>query len=74
LTATLKDGSTLTEKVLVNRGGPQNPLTDAELAIKFESNVSELFNQSQAQELAQIIFNFASNKSTLQDLEHKLDS
>jgi 2-methylcitrate dehydratase PrpD len=74
LTATLKDGSTVTEKVLVNRGGPQNPLTDAELALKFESNVSGLFDRGQAQDVAQIIFNFASNKSTLGELEHILNS
>jgi len=36
LTAHLKDGTSMTEKVLVNRGGPKNPLTDAELALKFE--------------------------------------
>ena len=74
LTATLKDGSTVTEKVLVNRGGPQNPLTDAELALKFESNVSGLFDRGRAQDVAQIIFNFASNKSTLGELEHILNS
>lgn len=74
LTATLKDGSNVTEKVLVNRGGPQNPLTDAELALKFESNVSGLFDRGRAQDVAQIIFNFASNKSTLGELEHILNS
>jgi 2-methylcitrate dehydratase PrpD len=74
LTATLKDGSVLTEKVLVNRGGPQNPLSDDELALKFQSNVRELFTQEQAKGVAEIIFGFASNRSTIADLEKSLNS
>ena len=34
------DGRDWTEEVLVNRGGPQNPLSDAELTVKFEENVA----------------------------------
>ena len=74
LTATLKDGSVLTEKVLVNRGGPQNPLSNEELALKFESNVKELFTQDQARNVAEIIFGFATNRSTIADLERSLNS
>ncbi len=74
LTATLKDGSVLTEKVLVNRGGPANPLSDAELALKFESNIREIFTQEQAQGVAEIIFGFASNRSTVEELEQSLSS
>ena len=35
-----KDGSHLEERVLWNRGGPQDPLSDAELITKFRSNAS----------------------------------
>lgn len=38
LTARMKDGTTRTEKVLTNRGGPDRPLTFAELTKKFEDN------------------------------------
>jgi 2-methylcitrate dehydratase PrpD len=34
------DGRDWTEEVLVNRGGPQNPLSDAELTVKFTENVA----------------------------------
>jgi 2-methylcitrate dehydratase PrpD len=34
------DGETVVEKTLVTRGGPQNPLTDADLATKFRANVA----------------------------------
>lgn len=74
LTATLKDGSILTEKVLVNRGGPANPLSDAELALKFESNIREIFTQEQAKGVAEIIFGFATNRSTVEELERSLSS
>jgi hypothetical protein len=63
----------MTEKVLVNRGGPQNPLTDEELALKFESNVSASLNPDQAREVAHTIFNFAENKTTLSDLASLLE-
>ena len=68
LTAHLKDGTSVTEKVLVNRGGPQNPLTDAELALKFESNVRASLNPDQAREVAHTIFDFDTNKTSLADL------
>ncbi|TFH98711.1 MmgE/PrpD family protein [Micrococcus lylae] len=38
LTAHLKDGRTLTEKVLANRGGNKNPLSFEELTKKFRDN------------------------------------
>ena len=40
LTARLVDGSEIVVEVLENRGGPQNPLTDDELALKFTSNAA----------------------------------
>jgi 2-methylcitrate dehydratase PrpD len=38
LTVKLQDGSTLEERVLTNRGSPDRPLSDDELAIKFRDN------------------------------------
>ena len=73
LTAHLKDGTSMTEKVLVNRGGPKNPLTDAELALKFESNVRDSLNPDQAREVAHTIFDFATNKTSLANLASLLD-
>ncbi|MEV0330792.1 MmgE/PrpD family protein [Micromonospora echinospora] len=35
-----RDGREWTEEVLTNRGGPQRPLTTAELAVKFRHNVA----------------------------------
>jgi 2-methylcitrate dehydratase PrpD len=40
LTVTTRDGSRLVEEVLVNRGGPDDPLTDDELAAKFADNAA----------------------------------
>jgi 2-methylcitrate dehydratase PrpD len=73
LTAHLKDGTSATEKVLVNRGGPKNPLTDAELALKFESNVRDSLNPDQAREVAHTIFDFATNKTSLANLASLLE-
>lgn len=39
---TTTDGRTLTQEVLANRGGPQRPLSDDELATKFAVNVTGL--------------------------------
>jgi hypothetical protein len=63
----------MTEKVLVNRGGPQNPLTDDELALKFESNVRASLNPEKAREVAHTIFDFAENKTSLADLASLLE-
>jgi 2-methylcitrate dehydratase PrpD len=38
VTAELTDGSTQTVEVLTNRGGPDRPLSDEELAVKFREN------------------------------------
>lgn len=40
LTARLTDGSEVTVEVLTNRGGPERPLSDAELTQKFSDNVA----------------------------------
>ena len=73
LTAYLKDGSSVTEQVLVNRGGPQDPLSDAELALKFESNARLAISSAQAAKIAQSIFGFATNSSSLDQLAQLLD-
>lgn len=73
LTAHLKDGTSMTEKVLVNRGGPQNPLTDDELALKFELNVRASLEQDEARKVAHTIYDFATNKTSLADLALLLD-
>ncbi|MEU5551038.1 MmgE/PrpD family protein [Micromonospora sp. NPDC047793] len=40
VTVRTDDGRTWREEVLTNRGGPQRPLSDAELAMKFRDNVA----------------------------------
>jgi len=39
VTVRTTDGEEIVEEVLTNRGGPQRPLSDAELALKFDDNV-----------------------------------
>jgi 2-methylcitrate dehydratase PrpD len=41
-----RDGRELVEEVLVNRGGPQDPLSDDELEAKFRSNASRSYGQA----------------------------
>jgi len=72
LTAHLKDGSSVTEEVLVNRGGPQNPLTDAELALKFESNAKLAISADQAAAIAKTIFGLADNSTSIAQLSDHL--
>jgi 2-methylcitrate dehydratase PrpD len=44
LTATTAAGDTISERVMVNRGGPQRPLSDDELGAKFTDNVKHLLD------------------------------
>jgi 2-methylcitrate dehydratase PrpD len=55
LTATLDDGTTITEKILVNRGGPDNPLSEDELGTKFTLNATENISAEHASELNRAI-------------------
>jgi 2-methylcitrate dehydratase PrpD len=55
LTATTTSGDTITERVMVNRGGSQRPLTDAELSVKFADNVKGIIDASAARELEQAV-------------------
>jgi 2-methylcitrate dehydratase PrpD len=46
-----RDGSELVERVLANRGGPGNPLSDAELAAKFDDNARVAVDEGTAADL-----------------------
>jgi 2-methylcitrate dehydratase PrpD len=48
----LRDGRMLEEKVLANRGGPGNPLSEAELLVKFTGNAGRALSGAQADRLA----------------------
>lgn len=50
-----RDGRTLVEKVLVTRGGPQNPLTADELATKFRDNVASMLTEAQAAAVIDVV-------------------
>lgn len=49
------DGQHFEQKVLANRGGPQNPLSFSELKIKFSANASRVWDEPQADLLAERI-------------------
>lgn len=51
----LHDGSELEEFVEVNRGGPANPLSDAELDVKFRSNASRVLGPDAVNGLSQAL-------------------
>jgi 2-methylcitrate dehydratase PrpD len=72
LTANLVDGSSITKKVLVNRGGPDNPLSDQELALKFSSTALRTISQAQAAKISEVIFGFPTNLTSLADLTQLL--
>ena len=55
LRATLDDGRELEERVMVNRGGPQNPLSEEELKIKFFANAGRGTDRATAEALAECI-------------------
>ncbi|MBI1759882.1 MAG: MmgE/PrpD family protein [Acidobacteria bacterium] len=55
LTIRLKSGEVLVEKVLANRGGPANPLSLAELKIKFAANAGRRLSATAAQAVADSI-------------------
>lgn len=55
LRARLTDGSTRVEKVLVNRGGPDRPLSTDELRRKFADNVAPVVGDSAGREIAEAV-------------------
>ncbi len=50
-----KGGDVLEERVMANRGGPQNPLSEEELKIKFRANASRTLEPEDAERLADAI-------------------
>ncbi len=59
LTAELDDGSTVTERVMVNRGSPQNPLDATELTAKFLANALGAGDERAVRALADEVWNIA---------------
>ena len=53
LRATLTDGRELEERVMANRGGPENPLSEDELKIKFFANAGRSVERGAAEALAE---------------------
>ena len=58
-----KSGSTITEKVLANRGGPVRPLTPDELSVKFRENAARVFNEDEIGELEAEVLDLESLQS-----------
>jgi 2-methylcitrate dehydratase PrpD len=52
----LNDGSELTERVDVNRGGPDDPLSADELATKFRLNAARVLSEDAAQKVSALAF------------------
>ncbi|MQY16973.1 MmgE/PrpD family protein [Nocardia macrotermitis] len=60
LTAHLDDGTTRTERISQNRGGPANPLSERELTLKFTSNATRAVPAETADRLAEAIWRLPS--------------
>ncbi|WP_216893902.1 MmgE/PrpD family protein [Nocardia alni] len=56
LTVRLDDGTTRSERVSENRGGPANPLSAAELTLKFTSNAARSVPEETAERLAAAVW------------------
>lgn len=69
LTAELRGGRTLSERVDVNRGGPGNPLSADELATKFRLNTAAALTPDRADDISEIVYGLAG----LTDLNTLLD-
>ncbi|MFD4946776.1 MmgE/PrpD family protein [Streptomyces sp. NPDC058239] len=54
LTAEMCDGTKRVERVDVNRGGPENPLTPAELTTKFRINAERTLSAEQTERIADL--------------------
>jgi 2-methylcitrate dehydratase PrpD len=52
-----RDGSVAEERVMHNRGGPANPLSDAELQHKFALNAQRALSATVADQIAAAVFN-----------------
>lgn len=51
----LKSGEIWEKRVLVNRGGPENPLSEQELLIKYKLNAERSLGQARVEQLAQAV-------------------
>lgn len=58
LTATLRDGTVVTERALHNRGGPWRPLSDADLSRKFLDNATRRVRPETADRIAKALMSF----------------
>lgn len=63
-----KAGDELIEEVLVNRGGPQNPLTDDELLQKFRVNALSSYGPDTVAAVHRAVEGLASNKTRAGDV------
>ncbi|WP_333768481.1 MmgE/PrpD family protein [Streptomyces sp. IBSBF 2435] len=61
LTVRLTDGAVLVERVRHNLGGPENPLSAADLAAKFRMNARRAVDEAVAGELAALVTGLASD-------------
>ncbi|HEX3788562.1 MAG TPA: MmgE/PrpD family protein [Pseudonocardiaceae bacterium] len=64
LTAELADGTSRTEKVLVNRGGPGNPLSREELTTKFVLNSGRALEPAAAERIAELAWGLRDGRPT----------
>jgi 2-methylcitrate dehydratase PrpD len=60
LTARLTDGSERVERVLVNRGGPDHPLSHDELTTKFVLNSERAISAERAERIAELAWELRS--------------
>ncbi|MFI5612700.1 MmgE/PrpD family protein [Amycolatopsis sp. NPDC051903] len=67
LRARLRDGSELEERVDVNRGGPDNPLSAEELATKFRLNATRVVTEQVADRITGLTYGLA-NLADLSEL------
>ena len=54
LRATMNDGSEVEHRVTHNRGGPQNPLSDEELATKFRLNANRVLSDGEVKDIEKV--------------------
>ncbi len=60
----IDDGTTVTERVMVNRGSPQNPLDTGELTAKFLANARGAGAEQAVRDLADEVWNIAAAPDT----------
>lgn len=59
----LHSGDVLEERIMANRGGPENPLSDDELYLKFRLNAEHKLAESQIERLADAIMSLEQHES-----------